>query len=199
MILTRLRLATVAAVSVATAICVSAAGANAATTSSAPRSHAVSQATPNRPHGRIKAPVTGTFKTPHGTGHFTGKFVPRHFKVVNGTLKATGRLTGKLTGPGGKKLGTVKRTITTTVETKGQGQAASIPAACSVLNLVLGPLHLNLLGLNVHLNRVHLTITAIPGTGQLLGNLLCAITNLLNSGGSLSQVAALLNQVLALI
>lgn len=195
----RLRMATVAAVSAATAIFASAAGANAATTSPAPRSHVVSQATQNRPHGRIKAPVTGTFRTRHGVGHFKGKFVPRHFKVVNGTLKATGRLTGKLTGPGGKNLGTVKRTITTTVETKGHGKAASIPGACSVLNLVLGPLHLNLLGLNVHLNRVHLTITAIPGTGQLLGNLLCAITNLLNSGGSLSQVAALLNQVLALI
>ena len=143
----------------------------------------------------MKAPVTGKFTTRQGTGTFTGKFVPRHFKVVNGALKATGRLTGKLTGPGGKRVGTVSRTITTTVETN----AANIPAACSVLNLVLGPLNLNLLGLNVHLNRVHLTITAIPGAGQLLGNLLCAIAGLLNGGGSLSQIASLLNQVLALI
>ena len=195
MIFTRLRMASVVAASAATAICVSAAGANAATTSPAPRSHAVSSPATNRPEGRMKAPVTGKFTTRQGTGTFTGKFVPRHFKVVNGALKATGRLTGKLTGPGGKRVGTVSRTITTTVETN----AANIPAACSVLNLVLGPLNLNLLGLNVHLNRVHLTITAIPGAGQLLGNLLCAIAGLLNGGGSLSQIASLLNQVLALI
>ncbi len=197
MINSRLRMATVAAVSAATSVCVFAAGANAATTSPVPRAHAVSHTATNRPQGRIKAPVTGTFKTPHGTGHFKGKFAPRHFKVVNGTLKATGRLTGKLTGPGGRKLGTVNRTVTETVKTNRR--AGDVPAACSVLNLVLGPLHLNLLGLNVHLNRVHLTITAIPGAGQLLGNLLCAITNLLNSGGSLSSISSLLNQVLALI
>lgn len=109
----------------------------------------------------------------------------------------TGKLTGKLTGPGGRKLGGVSRTITTTVQAKRN--AGNVPAACSALNLVLGPLHPNLLGLNVHLNRVHLTITAIPGAGNLLGNLLCAITGLLNSGGSLNQVAALLNRVLALL
>jgi hypothetical protein len=32
-----------------------------------------------------------------------------------------------------------------------------------VLKLVLGPLHLRLLGLAVHLKRVHLTFTAIRG------------------------------------
>jgi hypothetical protein len=32
------------------------------------------------------------------------------------------------------------------------------PAACSILHRTLGPLHLNLLGLVVNLNRVHLTI-----------------------------------------
>jgi hypothetical protein len=197
MTLARLRTGTVAAVSAATAVCVFATGANAATTSPAPRSHAAVQVAPSRHQGHLKAPVTGTFKTRHGTGRFTGKFVPRHFRNAHGVLKVTGKLTGKLIGPGGKKLGRVSRTITTTVQTKKA--AANAPAACRVLNLVLGPLHLNLLGLNVHLNRVHLTITAIPGAGNLLGNLLCAITGLLNSGGSLNQVAALLNRVLALL
>lgn len=197
MIFSRLRMASVAAVSAATAVCVFAVGANASAISPAPRSHA-SPVTSVKPQGRIKAPVTGTFRTSHGIGHFTGKFMPRHFKVVRGVLKATGKLTGTMTGPGGKHLGTVTRTITTTVETKSAKDAAT-PAACSVLNLVLGPLHLNLLGLNVNLNRVHLTITAIPGAGQLIGNLLCAIANLLNSGGSLGQLSSLLNQVLALI
>jgi hypothetical protein len=41
---------------------------------------------------------------------------------------------------------------------------------------VLGPLHLNLLGLLVDLNRVHLAITATPG-GGILGNLFCGLAN----------------------
>ncbi len=47
--------------------------------------------------------------------------------------------------------------------------------ACPILNLVLGPLDLRLLGLRVQLNQVHLTITAHQGQG-LLGDLLCPLT-----------------------
>jgi hypothetical protein len=46
---------------------------------------------------------------------------------------------------------------------------------CPVLDLVLGPLDLNLLGAMVHLDQVHLTITADPN-GGLLGNLLCNLS-----------------------
>jgi len=50
-----------------------------------------------------------------------------------------------------------------------------VPAGvCTVLDLVLGPLDLNLLGLMVHLNRTELRITADP-TGGLLGSLLCSL------------------------
>ena len=54
------------------------------------------------------------------------------------------------------------------------------PASCPILHLDLGPLDLNLLGLTVHLNEVILDITAVPGPGNLLGNLLCAIAGLLD-------------------
>ena len=47
------------------------------------------------------------------------------------------------------------------------------------------------------LNQVHLVITAVPGAGNLLGNLLCAVANLLNGGGSLTSLSALLNELLA--
>jgi hypothetical protein len=47
---------------------------------------------------------------------------------------------------------------------------------CSVLDLVLGPLNVNLLGLIVDLNRVHLTITADPA-GGILGRLFCGLAN----------------------
>jgi hypothetical protein len=50
-----------------------------------------------------------------------------------------------------------------------------VPAGiCTVLDLVLGPLDLNLLGLMIHLDRVQLRITADP-KGGLLGSLLCGL------------------------
>jgi hypothetical protein len=73
---------------------------------------------------------------------------------------------------------------------------ASTGGGCQVLDLVLGPLHLDLLGLNVDLNQVHLNITAQPGPGNLLGNLLCSVTHLLDNtggGGLNTAVQNLLN------
>jgi hypothetical protein len=61
---------------------------------------------------------------------------------------------------------------------------------------VLGPLHLDLLGLVVDLNQVVLNITAVPGAGNLLGNLLCAVTGLLDNPGALAN---LLNQILGIL
>jgi len=65
-------------------------------------------------------------------------------------------------------------------------------ATCDILNLVLGPIHLDLLGLVVDLNQVTLNITAEQAPGNLLGNLLCAVVNLLNGP---SPLAGLLNQL----
>jgi hypothetical protein len=55
-----------------------------------------------------------------------------------------------------------------------QLQAVTSGATCPILDLVLGPLHLDLLGLIVDLNQVHLTITANP-TGGVLGSLFCSL------------------------
>ena len=46
---------------------------------------------------------------------------------------------------------------------------------CPILDLVLGPLDLNLLGLMIHLDRLRLTIVARRG-GGILGDLLCALS-----------------------
>jgi hypothetical protein len=53
---------------------------------------------------------------------------------------------------------------------------AAAGPTCPVLNLVLGPLHVNLLGLVVDLNQVHLIITAEPA-GGVLGSLFCGLAN----------------------
>jgi hypothetical protein len=69
--------------------------------------------------------------------------------------------------------------------------------SCQILDLTLGSLDLNLLGLMVHLDTVHLNITAQQGPGNLLGNLLCAVAGLLDNNGSTNGLAALLNRLVA--
>lgn len=54
-------------------------------------------------------------------------------------------------------------------------QAAPAPT-CQVLDLILGPLNLQLLGLEVDLNQVHLNVTANPAGGAL-GSLFCQLSN----------------------
>ena len=70
---------------------------------------------------------------------------------------------------------------------------------CDVLNLVLGPLHLDLLGLVVDLNQVVLNITAEQGSGNLLGNLLCAVAGLLDGPSPLGAIAGLLDRILSIL
>jgi hypothetical protein len=72
--------------------------------------------------------------------------------------------------------------ITTTVSPAQQ------EGACPILNLSLAPIHLSLLGLNVDTSAICLDITA--ERGALLGDLLCAIANLLNGGVPLGDVLA---------
>ena len=66
------------------------------------------------------------------------------------------------------------------------------PTPCPILNLNLGPLDLNLLGLHVHLNEVILNIEAIPGPG----NLLCAVARLLDGVDLGSVLGNLLQQLI---
>ena len=49
-------------------------------------------------------------------------------------------------------------------------------ATCDILNLVLGPLDLNLLGLEVHLKKVVLDMVARSGAGNLLAT--CCVRSL---------------------
>jgi hypothetical protein len=123
-------------------------------------------------------------------GSFAGAFNITRFAVQNGQLVAIGNLTGTVTNAAGGLVGTINQALTLPV--------AQATGSCQILDLVLGPLDLNLLGLLVHLDTVHLNITAQQGPGNLLGNLLCAVAGLLdNSGtGGLNGVAALLNNIL---
>jgi hypothetical protein len=137
-------------------------------------------------------PITGTVTDAGGgAGTFAGTFTPTKFAAQDGDLMATGTLTGTLTDSAGDTIGAVTRTVSM--------PAAVALATCEVLDLTLGPLHLDLLGLVVDLNRVHLTINAVSGPGNLLGNLLCAIVGLLDANPTAGQLAAILNFLLALL
>lgn len=123
-------------------------------------------------------------------GTFVGAFTPTSFTTQNGQLAVTGLVEGTLTTLTGEVVN-VSETVTTVVTD------ATANNACTVLTLDLGPLHLDLLGLVVDLNQVELDITAVPGSGNLLGNLLCAVAGLLDQG-EVSGLAALLNRLLGL-
>src|SRR6478735_4535904 len=125
-----------------------------------------------------------------GVGTFTGSFAPTSFSNQNGQLAVTGVVTGTLTTLAGATT-PVTQTVTTTVA------SATAAGTCKILNLVLGPLHLDVLGLVVDLNQVVLNITAQSGAGNLLGNLLCAVAGLLDGNG-INGLANLLNRLLGL-
>jgi hypothetical protein len=102
--------------------------------------------------------------------------------LVNGVLVATGTATATIHGQ------------TTTVPFSAPVDITLAPnqqpgVVCPVLDLRLGPINLNLLGLAVQTSPICLTITAIEG-GGLLGDLLCSLGQALASGLTLQQALA---------
>lgn len=151
------------------------------------------------PHGQtsLAVPVTGTFAPSStagqlsslGTGTLTGTFNISSFAVQNNQLTAIGTLIATVTNAAGQVTTVVLNNVAAPVAAAG---------TCPILTLTLGPLHLDLLGLVVDIpNPINLNIVAQSGPGNLLGNLLCSVTGLLNGGGALGQIATLLNQILA--
>jgi hypothetical protein len=153
--------------------------------------------------GKITSTVVG--KASNG-GKVTGSFTPTRFVQRDGVLYAKGFLEGKITNPDGSKtkFSGIKKMPVKKINGQSATDARTVnrAAACDILNLVLGPLDLNVLGLQVSLQRVVLDIVAVAGAGQLLGNLLCAVAGLLDGGplaGLLGQLSTLLNQILGLL
>src|SRR4030095_16664866 len=101
------------------------------------------------------------------------------FSIIDGVLTAIGTLT--------TSLGTFPVEIPVT----------SLTSTCDILHLELGPVDLDLLGLVVHLDQVVLDIDAQAAPGNLLGNLLCSITNLLNNpNANLDRIVRILTGIL---
>ncbi len=164
-------------------------------------------------HVKVTSAVTGL--TASGQ-RVRAVFIPKAMKATSdGGLVADGVLKGRIVKPGKDKrfrkavsmpVSAVDgRAFPTADAASARKAAAAFPpapaaGACNVLNLVLAPLDLNVLGLQVHLDQVVLNIVAQSGAGQLLGNLLCFVAGLLDAGGPLSglltQLTGLLNQIL---
>jgi hypothetical protein len=148
-----------------------------------------------------KTPLTRTVNVT-GTKGFKGTLAIDRFATRNGKMVAIGTLKGTVR-KNGKAKRVKARTVTLPASVVGAGSGAKaaqvppIPGACQILNLVLGPINLNLLGLVVRTNQINLRIDAVPGAGNLLGNLLCAITGILNPTGALGPLTTALNQLTA--
>src|SRR5688572_16647633 len=148
-----------------------------------------------QPVAGFQIPISSTT----AQGVFTGVLKITSFAVENGVLMANGVMTGSVGANAIVKTVSIPVITGATRTTAAAGNTAAAAATCGILHLELGPLDLDLLGLVIHLDRVVLDISAVPGAGNLLGNLLCSVTNLLNSGGALTQIANLLNQILGLL
>jgi hypothetical protein len=136
----------------------------------------------------VQGAVTNTSGAAAGT--FSGIYKLTSVAPQNGQLMATGTLKGTITALDGT-ITTVNQNVTSLL--------SSASGSCAILNLTLGPLHVDLLGLVINLNQVNLNIVAQPGAGNLLGNLLCDVANLLNGGGALADIANTLNSLLNLL
>jgi hypothetical protein len=137
-------------------------------------------------------PVKGTAK---GGKTFTGTFGIERFVKANNKAYALGTLKGTVAGHHFTRYGVkLPASLNTNAASNSSARAA---ASCQILNLVLGPINLNLLGLVITTNQINLNITAMSGPGNLLGNLLCGVTNLLNPGGGglLSSLQGDVNQL----
>jgi hypothetical protein len=152
------------------------------------------------PAGLTKVvPVTGKSKSGK---QFNGTYAINRFATSGGRLVSVGTLKGRLGSRSVTERGVrMPATLSSGVSSAAvQPPLPPIPNACEILDLRLGPITLDLLGLVVRTNRIHVRIDAVPGPGNLLGNLLCAITGLLDpQATAANQLAPALNAILALV
>ena len=143
-------------------------------------------------------PISGVVKKTGKTFH--GTFAIQRFAKKGDGLVAVGRLTTRL------KHRRVSRVVSLPADVTNQGASTSqitpTPNACQILKLDLGPIDLNLLGLRVRTNEINVLVEGVNGAGNLLGNLLCGITGILDPSAlantPLGQLAQILNALLAL-
>jgi len=151
------------------------------------------------------SPICLAITAQPGPGNLLGNLVTQVTNLLNGGT-SLGTILGGLSGAnlntllGGltSVLNSVLGSVTAPQALTGVG--GTTPGACDILHLSVGPIHLNLLGLNVDVDNcsggpVTVDLTAQEGNGQLLGNLLCGLSRLLDNGASNVAVANALARI----
>lgn len=138
--------------------------------------------------------VSAALAQHHPLNHVNAKDVT---SVLPLTITSVAVQNGQLVASG--KLGSATFTTPITLSIESASTAATAAgtmaaaAAVPILDLSLAPIHLNLLGLAVDTSKICLDIAAQPGSGNLLGNLLAGVANLLNGGTPLGGILSGLN------
>jgi hypothetical protein len=105
-------------------------------------------------------------------GTFEGVIKNAKVAVEGGQAFLSGTLKGTATAESGATQQIKQQFANMPLGVSGQ--------SCQILFLDVGPIFLDVLGLQVDLSRITLDITAQPGPSNLLGNLLCAVAGLLD-------------------
>jgi hypothetical protein len=125
------------------------------------------------------------------TGTFVGTVTITRFATdAAGNLIAIGTATG---------TAVVNGVTTTLTNAAFSSIVTPLQQRCPILQLDIGRIFLDLLGLEVDIAPISVDITAVAGPGNLLGNLLCALVGLLDQNPLAAGVAALLAQINAIL
>jgi hypothetical protein len=136
-------------------------------------------------------PVTGTLED---GGTFEGTVNLNQLQFEDGQLTVSGVLNGVATTVDDVAHEITNQAFTTTLDLSSDTGREE----CRILFLDLGPIFLDLLGLEVDLSQIELEVRAVPGPGNLLGNLLCSVVHLLDRdpGSAVQRIVDQINRLL---
>lgn len=134
----------------------------------------------------LTVPVSGTIEPNAKEGQqqkFTGTLTIKDFKKsADNKILMVGVLSGVVNGR------TVVTDIMTPMEisnTNSQSGVSVQQATCSILDLKLGRINLDVFGVGIHLSPISIAKIANLVGGGLIGNLLCEIADLIGDSGQL--------------
>ncbi len=142
--------------------------------------------------GGLALPITVPLQ---GGGVFQGTL-----NITNLALNSAGQLVASGTLIGQTIIGGVVTPVNRTFTNVLLGLFTPSGGPCRILFLDVGPIFLDVLGLQVRTSRITVDITAVAGSGNLLGNLLCQVAHLLDQNPlNLTLIQNLLNQINAIL
>lgn len=119
--------------------------------------------------------------TPGEDATFDGELILNDIELNDDDeLVASGRLRGTLSSNPTQRINETFEVVLGLLEGVLAILSPEEAGECPILELVIEPIFLNLLGLQLETETIELNLTAVAGQGNLLGNLLCAVASLLD-------------------